>query len=369
MNTNLQWLEMPQNQISAWQINIGYAGKDFKEMVQAEMPDAYLINCFETIDELSNSIRHLSVLEMPDVLMMEVDDAEQCFSFIEALRKDEHLQDILIVLLSKFDNEEWKKRAAALKVHDFYVYPFSIVHLHERVKLLLKLRILKPYNNNHQILDYQKEFIYRMPPSKRLFDIVCSALTLLFLAPLLCVVALLVKLESPGPIIYRSKRVGTGYKVFDFYKFRSMQTDADSKVTEFQKVNMYSQNSNSTDKAVFFKVANDPRITKVGQFIRNTSIDELPQLFNILLGDMSFVGNRPLPLYEAELLTSNEWSMRFLGPAGLTGLWQITKRGKRDVSEQERKELDNYYAQRCSFWLDLKIILKTFPALIQKEQV
>jgi lipopolysaccharide/colanic/teichoic acid biosynthesis glycosyltransferase len=95
----------------------------------------------------------------------------------------------------------------------------------------------------------------------------------------------------------------------------------------------------------------------------------LPQLFNIIKGDMSVVGNRPLPVYEAEMLTSNEWSMRFLGPAGLTGLWQISKRGKEDMSERERKKLDNFYAQKYSLWLDLKIIIGTVPALFQKEKV
>jgi lipopolysaccharide/colanic/teichoic acid biosynthesis glycosyltransferase len=369
MNTNLQWLSVPDTHISGLQINITYAGSDFTELIMNEMPATYQISYYDNVAQVSAAMRNRSVMELPDVLILELDEGEKCFAFIEALKKDLHLQGMLIVLLTKFNNDEWKARAAVLKVHDYYVYPFSIVHLNERIKLMLKLRILKPQDSNPQFLDYQKEFIYRMPLSKRIFDVVCSAMALLFLAPLLLIIAALIKLESRGPVIYRSKRVGTGYRVFDFYKFRSMYTDADSKVADFQKLNLYSQNGDSSKKAVFFKVANDPRITRLGQFLRNTSVDELPQLFNILLGDMSFVGNRPLPLYEAEQLTSNEWSMRFLGPAGLTGLWQITKRGKRDVSEQERKELDNFYARSCSFWLDLKIILKTFPALIQKEQV
>ncbi|RZK23632.1 MAG: sugar transferase, partial [Flavobacterium sp.] len=201
----------------------------------------------------------------------------------------------------------------------------------------------------------------------RLFDVIASATALFLLSPLFLMIALLITIESKGPAIYRSKRVGTGYKVFNFYKFRSMYVSADKELGNLAAFNQYTLTEDK--KPVFTKIVNDPRITKVGQFIRNTSIDELPQLFNILLGDMSFVGNRPLPVYEAELLTSNEWSMRFLGPAGLTGLWQITKRGKKEMSETERKELDNYYSQKHSFFLDMKIILKTFPALIQNEKV
>ena len=120
----------------------------------------------------------------------------------------------------------------------------------------------------------------------------------------------------------------------------------------------------------FVKLENDPRITKIGRFIRKYSIDELPQLINILKGDMSIVGNRPLPLYEAELLTSDEHIDRFMGPAGLTGLWQVEKRGEAGkLSAEERKQLDIQYAKNFSFGLDIKIILKTVTAFIQKENV
>jgi lipopolysaccharide/colanic/teichoic acid biosynthesis glycosyltransferase len=119
----------------------------------------------------------------------------------------------------------------------------------------------------------------------------------------------------------------------------------------------------------FIKIKNDPRITKVGRFIRKTSIDELPQLVNVLKGDMSIVGNRPIPLYEAEVLTSDEYSTRFMAPAGITGLWQVTKRGKADMSNEERKQLDNTYAENYSFWGDIKLLLRTAKALLQTEDV
>ena len=120
----------------------------------------------------------------------------------------------------------------------------------------------------------------------------------------------------------------------------------------------------------FVKIENDPRVTKVGRFIRKYSIDELPQLFNILKGDMSIVGNRPLPLYEAEKLTADSSIDRFMAPAGLTGLWQVEERGKSGkMSAEERKQLDIIYGETYSLALDLKIIFRTLFAFVQKEDV
>ena len=134
--------------------------------------------------------------------------------------------------------------------------------------------------------------------------------------------------------------------------------------------NEYLKNKMSERSNAFFKLENDPRITRIGHIIRKYSIDELPQLFNILKGDMSVVGNRPLPVYEAEQLTSDDYIERFMGPAGLTGLWQVEKRGNGgSLSAEERKQLDIRYAKEFSFLLDIKIILKTFTSFIQKEDV
>jgi hypothetical protein len=131
----------------------------------------------------------------------------------------------------------------------------------------------------------------------------------------------------------------------------------------------YIENKASKAGSAFFKLKNDPRITRVGKFIRNSSIDELPQLWNVIIGDMSIVGNRPLPLYEAEKLTSDRYALRFLAPAGITGLWQVEKRGKGEMSEDERLMLDNKYAENHSFVNDIRLILKTIPALLQSESV
>lgn len=251
---------------------------------------------------------------------------------------------------------------------------------------------------------------FKLPLWKRLFNIVFSSIAILCLSPILIITAVAIRLESKGAVVYKSKRVGSNYKIFDFLKFRSMYTDADKHLRDFNQLNQYqteeepelsgeefligddielneeetmlisddfiiSEQNYTSKKSIekknaFVKLENDPRITKVGRIIRKYSIDELPQLVNILKGDMSIVGNRPLPLYEAELLTSDEYIDRFMGPAGLTGLWQVEKRGSSGkLSADERKQLDIKYAQTFSFLLDMEIILRTFTAFIQKENV
>src|ERR1700712_1494716 len=117
----------------------------------------------------------------------------------------------------------------------------------------------------------------------------------------------------------------------------------------------------------FYKLKNDPRISRVGKFLRQTSLDELPQLLNVLLGDMSIVGNRPLPIYEAEKLTRDKYALRFLAPAGITGLWQVTNLSKSRMSEEERANLDNYYAENNSLIKDLVLIIKTIPVFFRRQ--
>ena len=236
---------------------------------------------------------------------------------------------------------------------------------------------------------------------KRAFDISAALTDLILLSPILIIVAILIKIESKGPIFYKSKRVGQHYKVFDFYKFRSMRTDADKLLAQMQHLNQY-DNQESLEEKVnvqinniegemlfsdegwvnedtwltkqeksqpFLKITNDPRITRIGKFIRSSSIDELPQLINVLKGDMSLVGNRPLPVYEAEYLTTDEAIYRYAAPAGITGLWQVTERGKSGVTADNRKRLDVEYAQSYSFKLDLWILFKTPVAALQQENV
>ena len=202
---------------------------------------------------------------------------------------------------------------------------------------------------------------------KQIFDITIALIAIVILSPVFLLIAALIKLESKGPVLYCSPRVGRGYKIFNFYKFRTMEVGADSKVHDLYHLNQYNTISD-TKSPMFFKVLNDPRVTRLGKFLRNTSLDELPQFFNVLKGDMSVVGNRPLPLYEAETLTTDEWAKRFLAPAGITGLWQISKKSKRKMTIEERINLDIDYAAKHNFAYDLWILANTATAMLQKDE-
>ncbi|QEC74505.1 sugar transferase [Mucilaginibacter ginsenosidivorax] len=353
------------NENSGSHIRIAYAGLELKDLILKGLSNFNII-CNDTITQLDVYLGEQSILTVPDIILIEIDKEGKCFALVESIKRSFLLNGSIIVLLSTQNDKSLKQKALQLRVHDYYSVPFSIDDLRERLNFLVTFKLIKP-----KLLELSKEVdtTYKMPFGKRIIDLVISCSMLFFLSPIYLLVAIAIKLDSKGPIFYKSKRVGTGYKVFDFYKFRSMRTDADQLLAKLSTENNQYATEGGASKAAFVKIKNDPRITRLGNFLRNSSLDELPQLFNILRGDMSVVGNRPLPVYEAEMLTSNEWSMRFLGPAGLTGLWQISKRGKEDMSERERKKLDNFYAQKYSIWLDLRIIVGTVPALFQKEKV
>jgi lipopolysaccharide/colanic/teichoic acid biosynthesis glycosyltransferase len=191
---------------------------------------------------------------------------------------------------------------------------------------------------------------------KRTFDIVVSLLLLVVLSPLLAVCAVLVRLSSRGPVIYRSSRPGIGGTPFACFKFRTMYTDADQRQADLESLNEAS--------GPLFKIRRDPRLTPVGRLLRRYSVDELPQLVNVLRGQMSLVGPRPLPERDFERL--EEWhKKRYLVLPGMTGLWQVSGRSELDFDDLVR--LDFLYLERWSVGLDLAIILKTIPAVLTRR--
>ncbi len=290
---------------------------------------------------------------------------QEKFLLLRNLKGHQVLREIPLIAINNSKNDV-RKEAMQAGIDDCYSTPVNWKAFLARIEFLEKYKTLL----NHEQDDFEESYDLEIPFSKRLLDILFSSFSILLFSPIYFILALLIRLESKGPILYRSKRVGTGYQVFNFLKFRSMYMDADQRLKEFQHLNQYSENKDLVNsEGLFLKLKNDPRVTRVGRIIRKTSLDELPQFFNVLRGDMSIVGNRPLPLYEAEQLTRDEWAQRFLAPAGITGLWQVTKRGKNTMSTKERIALDIKYAETYSFWNDLKIIFKTPFAMFQEENV
>jgi len=193
---------------------------------------------------------------------------------------------------------------------------------------------------------------------KRALDFTVSLLLLIMLAPVLLAAAILVKLTSPGPVFFVQKRVGLNKRTFYIYKFRTMVVNAEDKLREIEHLNEVS--------GPVFKVKNDPRLTPIGKFLRRTSIDELPQLFNVLNGDMSLVGPRPLQLRDYQLFTEDgeDWQRcRFSVRPGITCLWQVS--GRSSLPFQEWMELDRHYVRNWSLWLDLQILARTIPAVFR----
>ncbi|MEL6916676.1 MAG: sugar transferase [Bacteroidota bacterium] len=330
--------------------------------------------------------------------------------FYDTVKALPHTEQVSFIVLSDKGGGEDARTLLQSGVDDLYTLPISPANLLDRISFLNQLKSNLESKNIKGSTDANKK--YRIRPFKRLFDVVVAGGVLLVAAPFLLLVILAIRLESKGKVYYVSKRVGTGYKIFNFLKLRSMYPDADKRLKEFEHLNQYidkdkdeeletepiaktsvnpsgnllvgddeevdedtfNRQRTETAQSAFVKFENDPRITKVGQIILKLSIDELPQLINVLKGDMSIVGNRPLPLYEAELLTTDEWTERFNGPAGITGLWQVEARGRTSkMSPEERKSLDVKYVEyansnRAFLW-DMWIVFRTFKAVFQKENV
>nr|WP_330219507.1 sugar transferase [Peribacillus muralis] len=190
--------------------------------------------------------------------------------------------------------------------------------------------------------------------TKRIIDIIGSLLGIIFLSPLFILVAILIKIEDPkGPVFFKQVRVGKAETEFHMYKFRSMVSDAEERLKDLLALNEVS--------GAMFKMKDDPRITRIGKFIRKTSIDELPQLWNVLKGDMSLVGPRPPLLREVEEYTSYD-KQRLLVTPGCTGLWQVS--GRNETSFSQMVELDLIYIKKSTIFFDLKILVKTVLVLI-----
>ena len=383
---------------------IGFDDKLSEVFADCDFKDRGLVhfsNGMQLVSEwMVDDLNIVAIISFSEIL------APSGLALIEAIKK-RGLPDVPFFLIISHLNSNLRKLALSAGIVDVFKQPVKTVHIEKRVNFLID-----NWGRLKDNLHAEMPRIKGIGFAKRAFDLFFAGMALLILSPLFLLVYTIIRLESKGPVFYYALRVGSGYRVFKFYKFRSMFVNADQRLKDLKHLNQYnidapagqeetvsnmslcseckSQNKcqyplfadniqwcerdfrstqRSTSNSAFFKIKNDPRITKVGNFIRNTSIDELPQLWNVIIGNMSIVGNRPLPLYEAEKLTTDKYVLRFSAPAGITGLWQVEKRGKGEMSEEERLMLDNVYAQNHSLKNDIKLILRTIPALLQKESV
>ena len=195
---------------------------------------------------------------------------------------------------------------------------------------------------------------------KRIFDIVATVCGGIFILPFMLIIAIIIYLDSGGPIIYKQKRVGRNGKEFNFYKFRSMVKNADTILEEY--LNTHEDEKKEWQKN--FKLKNDPRVTKIGKIIRKTSIDQLPQLWNVLIGDMSLVGPRPLLPNEVERYSGYIEDYKLVLP-GLTGVWQVS--GRSDTTFEERVIMDSWYIHNWSVWIDIVYLLKTVLVVVKSK--
>jgi lipopolysaccharide/colanic/teichoic acid biosynthesis glycosyltransferase len=327
--------------------------------------------CSEDLQKGSQIVNMLisRKISLPDVIIIQHGfRTEDLTGFFLALQQK--IQLIPVIIEGNGATESALQQLKYISFIDdvFTLNENNVSQLIKKIGFLKKMKASTPAESNNALdmLPNQEEGQIRHY-SKKLFDILVSLIAIVVLAPVFLIIAALIKLESRGPVLYCSPRVGRGYRVFNFYKFRTMEVGADSKVHDLYHLNQY---NTVTDKKspLFFKVTNDPRVTKLGNFLRHTSLDELPQFFNVLKGDMSIVGNRPLPLYEAETLTTDKWAKRFLAPAGITGLWQIRKKANKNMSIEDRINLDMDYADKYNFAYDLWILANTPTALLQKDE-
>ena len=400
-------------------IGVIYLGKNQESIERLKYIPGRLVQCADNYRDAA-SICAPHVHNEHFIMFFEQGDQTEDITAITYIKKK--CRSVYIILLTHKLTLDDRKMYQKCGINDTIDAQASITEINKKIQFISDREgmLFDDAPSKHRILRF------KIPLWKRLFDIVFSLLAIIILSPVFILTAIAIRLESKGPIVFKSKRVGTNYTVFDFLKFRSMYADAEQRLKEVAKEagNQYAEKDKEEESRVitaplgdeaemmmmdtgmesdmmisddevmlvgddfvvsetdfnkekaeennnaFVKIENDPRITKVGKFIRKYSIDELPQLFNILKGDMSIVGNRPLPLYEAEKLTVDSSIDRFMAPAGLTGLWQVEERGKGGMmSAEERKQLDITYGQTYNFVLDMKIIFLSKKITYKKQNI
>lgn len=346
------------------------------EFISPIVYESYLIE-IEAIDNVFSVSQWIRTNGMPDALICEKSlQGENSLGFCNFwVKQFDQDKRIPIILLDDEKNREILSDELRNKVDGVFSRPANIEAL---ISKILQIRRTKSLPNSDLGTELNTFKPYKSTFIKRTFDLIAASIGLVTVSPLLLIFIIAIRIGSKGGVFYISRRVGSGFKVFDLYKLRSMYIHGDKRLKELAYVNEYIKE----EQAIHPEKANqvlhpashhygnsstitgDPRITRVGHIIRRLKIDELPQLLNVIKGDISIVGNRPLPIYEAELLTTDDWTDRFNSPAGITGPWKaVTPRKLKAMSHEERNRLQNRYSEiakgSLSFWKDMWLILRT----------
>lgn len=340
-----------------------------------------LLVCAERlcIDLLLKQLRKTGKIRTNTLLICPPEDTEKAASFLE---KENCYKTIHTLEPARINKSTIKIIIESIRFNGIpEVFVSSSSRINDRMFFYWSLRNagialrilpvdLEPFYQNSEILMLSGVPTIKLSPPiiigvdfllKRCFDFAVSAALIILLAPILITIAIAIKLDSPGPILYKQERGGLQTGTFKAWKFRTMVVNADQLIKELEA-------RNEMKDGVLFKMKDDPRITRVGKFLRRSSLDELPQLFNVLFGEMSLVGPRPLPLRDVYKYTpsNDDYHVRHAVLPGITGLWQVS--GRSDITSfEEVVRLDTFYMENWSLWLDFKILVRTALVLLQRK--
>lgn len=302
----------------------------------------------------------ITALALVDTEKTVLDDSSLIYEGVPVIASKTNLYDILsqsvidevLIYLPSYNNTELGKMIRKFEMAGIVVHvsidPYDHLISHKTIDSYAGLSVM-----TYSLADYD----FHRIAVKRMMDILGSLIGILFTITVTPLIALAIKTDSPGPVFYKQKRIGLNGREFTIYKFRSMYHDADEK-----KIDLLNENEM---KGPMFKITNDPRITRVGRFLRQTSLDELPQFYNILIGQMSLIGTRP-PTPDEYIQYKLQYRRRLSIKPGLTGLWQVS--GRSDITDfEDVLRLDLHYIDHWSLGLDIKILLKTFGVVLCKR--
>ena len=380
------------------QVYLLYVGSDNLTLIQKLIEEGFLLSRVASlnagIDVLHRCEKEGSPL--PDIILTDSgpENADYFTSLVLKIKGDVKWQDIPVIVISNYPSEVLKRKALRMKVADYYEYPFELGKLIYRIQDLKEMSTYRKTDSTVSSFPMNP----RMPKRKRIFDVVIGSILLVLFTPFFLFISIWIAFFDKIPVFARTKKVGFGYKIFDSFSFNitSFVEDAEDQelvglselkaqeelvaagIKEVPTILVADERLHIEDELLAAFQFDSKKITghafqqgelsRSGKWLFRSKLYRLPQLINVIKGDMSLVGNKALALLDAEQLTSDEWALRFMAPAGMTGLWQVESRLKGKTSLEDLKALDLYYALNHNLWMDINILLKTIPAWIKRRK-